>query len=174
MADRNGEKLVCGRAQTASMERETSPGIPVSMEIRDYKETPRVNYLDSQIGNEEKGKVTYHNSWITNKRITGENAGLLTECRRARWKIENENNNVLKNHGYNLEHNFGHGAEHAGDIYCLLNLLSFQVHGILQLIDEGYRKARGTFGRREEFFNGLRFSLRWFLHESWEDFMLFG
>jgi hypothetical protein len=51
--------------------------------------------------------------------------------------------------------------------------LSFQVHGILQLIDEGYRKARGSFGSREEFFNGLRFSLRRFLHNSWEDFMLF-
>jgi hypothetical protein len=51
--------------------------------------------------------------------------------------------------------------------------VSFQVHGILQRIDEGYRKARGSIGRREEFFNGLRFSLRRFPHKSWEDFMLF-
>jgi hypothetical protein len=80
---------------------------------------------------------------------------------------------VLKNHGYNLEHNFGHGAEHACKIYCLLNLLSFQFYGMLQLLDEQYRKARGSFGRRDEFFNGLRFSLRRFLHKSWEDFMLF-
>jgi hypothetical protein len=28
-------------------------------------------------------------------------------------------------------------------------------------------------GMREEFFNGLKFSLRRFLHKSWEDFMLF-
>ncbi|MDR1251625.1 MAG: hypothetical protein LBK62_05600, partial [Treponema sp.] len=143
------------------------------VEIRDHQETLLVNYLDFQIWNEEKGKATYHNSWITNKTITKDKVGLLTECGRARWKIENEHNNVLKNHGYNLEHNFGHGAEHAGEIYCLLDLLSFQFHGILQLIDEGYRKARGSFGRREEFFNGLRFSLRRFLHKSWEDFMLF-
>jgi hypothetical protein len=67
----------------------------------------------------------------------------------------------------------GHGAEHVCEIYCLLNLLSFQFHGILQLIDEGYRKARGSFGRREEFFDGLRFSLRRFPDKSWEDFMLF-
>jgi hypothetical protein len=57
-----------------------------------------------------------------------------TECGRAWWKIENEHNNVLKNHGYNLKHNFGHGAEQACELYCLL---SFQFHGILQLIDEG-------------------------------------
>jgi hypothetical protein len=92
------------------------------VEIRGHQETLRVNYLEFQIWNEEKGKATYHNRWITNKTITADNAGLLTECGRARWKIENEHNNVLKNHGYNLEHNFGHGAEHACEIYCLLNL----------------------------------------------------
>jgi hypothetical protein len=40
-------------------------------------------------------------------------------------------------------------------------------------MDEGYRKARGSLGMREEFFTGMRFSLRRFLHESWENFMLF-
>jgi hypothetical protein len=143
------------------------------VEIRDHKETLLVNCLDFQVWNEEKGKATYHNSWITNKTITKDNAGLLTECGRARWKIENERNNVLKNHGYNMEHNFGHGEEHSCEIYCLLNLLSFQFHGIPQLIDEEYGNARCSFGRREAFFNGLRSSLRRFLHKSWEDFMLF-
>jgi hypothetical protein len=95
---------------------------------------------------------------------------LLTECRRARWKIENEHNNVLKNHGYNLEHSFGYGKEHTCEIYCQLG---FHLYGMLQLIDEEYRKTRSSLGRRKEFFNGLRFLLRRFLHESWEDFMLF-
>jgi hypothetical protein len=54
-----------------------------------------------------------------------------------------------------------------------LNLLGFLFHGILQLVDEEYQKARFSFGRREEFFTGLRFALRRFLHGSWEDFMLF-
>src|SRR5207248_1356801 len=31
----------------------------------------------------------------------------IIACGRARWKIENESFNVLKNHGYELEHNFG-------------------------------------------------------------------
>jgi hypothetical protein len=64
-------------------------------------------------------------------------------------------------------------VEHAGEIDCWLNLLSVQFQGILQHIDEEYREARGSFGRREEFFKGLRFSPRRFLHESREDFMLF-
>jgi hypothetical protein len=125
VADRNGAELLFGREHTVDMERESSPGIPVSVDKRDHKETLLVNYLDFQ-----KGKVTYHNS-----RQCGVADGVWEGC----------------------------------ELYCLLNLLN----GILQLINEGYRKARGSFGRREEFFNGLRFSLRRFLHKSWEDFMLF-
>ena len=35
----------------------------------------------------------------------------IVACGRSRWKIENESFNVLKNHGYELEHNFGHGQK---------------------------------------------------------------
>jgi hypothetical protein len=143
------------------------------VEIRDNKETLRVNYLYFEIKNEETGKTTYKNSWITNKLITQENVKLLAQCGRARWKIENEHNNVLKNHGYNLEHNFGHGQNHASDMYCLLAMLAFQMHGIMHLLDEEYQKARRSFGRRDEFFAALRFSFQRFLHQSWEDFMRF-
>jgi hypothetical protein len=41
--------------------------------------------------------------WLTE---TVENS-VLEEKIVSKWKIENEHNNVLKNHGYNLEHNFG-------------------------------------------------------------------
>jgi hypothetical protein len=64
-----------------------------------------VNYLCFEMYNREKGKIVYKNSWITNKLITKENVRLPASCARARWKIENENNNVLKNCGYRLEHN---------------------------------------------------------------------
>ena len=61
--------------------------------------------------------------------MTEDNVALIASCGRARWKIENEHNNVLKNHGYNLRHNFDHGKDHASEMYCLLNLLSFLWHG---------------------------------------------
>jgi hypothetical protein len=132
-----------------------------------------VNYLYFEIWNEGKGKVTYKNSWITDKKIDADNVTELAGCARARWKIEHEYNNTLKNHGYNLEHNFGHGENHASEIYCVLNLLAFMMHGMLQLLDEDYQKARAAFGRRDEFFSALRFAFRRFLHNSWEDFMIF-
>jgi hypothetical protein len=57
-------------------------------------------------------------------------------------KIENERNNVLKHHGYHLEHNFGRVQEDACEIYAILNLPAFQMHGVMLLLDEGYQKAR--------------------------------
>jgi hypothetical protein len=61
---------------------------------------------------------------------------------------------VLKHHGYHLEHNFGHRQEHTGEIYALLNLLVFQMHEALLLLDEGYKKVRASIRRRDEFFGG--------------------
>lgn len=132
-----------------------------------------VNYIYFEIYNKEKDKIVYKNSWITNKTVTNENICLLVDCARTRWKIENENNNVLKNYGYHLEHNFGHGENHAGEIYCILNLFAFLVHGLMVLCDENFIKARSYFGRRDEFYNALRTFFWAFEFQSWDDFLIF-
>ena len=124
-------------------------GVP----LRDRKDALMVNYLSLEIRNERTGKVGYTNSL---DKVTGENVELLASRGRARWKIENEHTNALKNRGYNLEHNFGHGKEHASEIFLLLNLLAFQVHTILELCDEEYQKARGSVGRRDSYFHHTR------------------
>ncbi|MDR0758867.1 MAG: hypothetical protein LBF74_01990, partial [Treponema sp.] len=67
----------------------------------------------------------------------------------------------------------GHGKNHAGEIYAVLNLLGFLLHALMLLLEEEYQKTWGSFGRRETFFEGLRFSFRRFLHESWEAFLMF-
>jgi hypothetical protein len=63
-----------------------------------------------------------------------------------------DGNAVLKHHGYNLKHNFGHGGNHANEVFCMLNLLAFLFHGIQELTDEDYRRARAFFGRKDDFF----------------------
>jgi hypothetical protein len=143
------------------------------LENRAEGEKLLVNYVYYETYNREQGKIVYQNSWITDKPVTRENVQLLAECGRTRWKIENENNNVLKNYGYHLEHNFGHGESHACEIYCLLNLLAFMVHGLMILCDERFKRARSYFGRREEFYNALRTFFRAFEFPSWDDFLLF-
>jgi len=143
------------------------------VEIRQERPTLSVNIFSLEIWNEEKGKATYKNSWITDLGVDEKNVQEMTDCARARWKIENEHNNVLKHHGYHLEHNFGHGREHACEIYALLNLLAFQMHGVLSLLDESYRKARASIRRRDEFFAGLRLIFNRFLFQTWEEFIGF-
>jgi hypothetical protein len=51
--------------------------------------------------------------------------------------------------------------------YSLLDLLSFLIHGLQDLADDDYQKARASFGRRDEFFEALRYETRQYLHNSW-------
>ena len=53
--------------------------------------------------------MTYRHSCVTDLAVDRDTVVALAACGRARWKIENESFNTLKNQGYNLEHNFGHG-----------------------------------------------------------------
>ena len=46
---------------------------------------------------------------------------------RARWKIENETFNTLKNQGYQFGHNFGHGKQNLSTIFVMLMMLAFLV-----------------------------------------------
>jgi hypothetical protein len=119
------------------------------------------------------GKVSYKNSWVTNKPINAENAAHLATCGRTRWKIENEHNNVLKNRGYNLKHNFGHGKRHVNEVFFMLNLLAFQLHTILEFQDTDFQDARASVNRRDMFFYHLQAALRFALHENWRDFFVF-
>jgi hypothetical protein len=54
---------------------------------------------------------------------------------RARWKVENETFNTLKNQGYHFEHNFGHGQNHLSVVFAVLMMLAFLVDQIQQLGD---------------------------------------
>ena len=88
-------------------------------------------------------------SWITSLTISRENASALMRAGRARWKIENETFNTLKNQGYPFEHNFGHGKQYLCSTLAGLMLLAFlvdqiqeQVCRVFQLAKERWRSRR--------------------------------
>jgi hypothetical protein len=54
----------------------------------------------------------------------------------------------------------------------MLNVLSYLIHGIQDLAEEEYRKARSSFGRRDAFFWALRYEMSRDFHETWTDFLL--
>jgi hypothetical protein len=52
---------------------------------------------------------------------------------RARWKIENETFNTLKNQGYHFEHNYGHGHQNLSVVLAMVMMLAFLVDQTQQL-----------------------------------------
>lgn len=129
----------------------------------------QVNFFKFKIIN--KDKTTYKNSWVTDIAIDKGNIKNLVKGGRARWKVENETFNTLKNQGYHLEHNFGHGKKNLSMVFFMLNLLAFYIHQILELTDPVYQKCRQDFSSRKEFWNQLRCTFRFMVFESWESML---
>lgn len=92
-------------------------------------------------------KSQYYGKWITDLEITSDNAKTIIDGARAHWKIENECFNSLKNHGYNIEHNYGHGSENLCYNFYNFTLLAFTIHQIHQLVDKLFQEMREQFGR---------------------------
>ena len=74
-----------------------------------------------------------HFSWVTDLRVSQRNVYQLMRGGRARWKIENETFNTLKNQGYNFEHNYGHGEENLSVVFATIMMLAFLVDQTQQL-----------------------------------------
>jgi hypothetical protein len=125
----------------------------------------RVNYLEVW-ERSSKGELLYHNSWITDLDVDATNVAVVVQIGRTRWKIENAQFNVHKNHGYDLTHNDGHGQQTLSMVFYLLNLLAYVTHVILALGDRLYQRCRTQEARRE-LWNALRTLVNTLLVESW-------
>ena len=68
-----------------------------------------------------------HFSWVTDLRVSQRNVFRLMQGGRARWKIENETFNTLKNQGDHFEHHDGHGQQHLSVVFAMLMMLAFLV-----------------------------------------------
>jgi len=101
----------------------------------------RVNYLEYEQTEIKSGKTLYKSSWITDISVNEDNAKELVAVGRARWEIENETFNILKNQGYHMEHNYGHGKKYLATNFALLMLLAFLVDQIAQAKDAAFQLA---------------------------------
>jgi hypothetical protein len=91
---------------------------------------------------------TQHFSWVTDFAVTATNVMTLMRGGRARWKVENETFNTLKNQGYHFEHNFGHGQQNLSVVFAVLMMLAFLVDQIQQLGDALFQAALNKAKRR--------------------------
>jgi len=141
--------------------------------LQDGKQTLSVNWGELTVVNAKTGAQLYYNTFITNHRLSVQNVAQVAQAGRGRWKIENENNNVLKTKGYHLEHNFGHGKQYLSATMLSLNLLAFLFHTVLAWSDEQYALLRQVLARRQTFFEDFRALTRYMVFESWHHLMAF-
>ena len=132
-----------------------------------------VGWCEVTVTREDTGELLYKNSFVTDFEVTDTTVEAIVRDGRARWKVENENNNVLKTKGYHIEHNFGHGSQYLASLLLSLNLLAFLFHTVLDLVDEQYRAIRKTLGTRRRFFQDLEALLRYFQFENWDEVLVF-
>lgn len=138
--------------------------------IRDGNDAIRVNWFEVSIS-KPGGAPTYHGAFITNLVPDATNIVEMASCARARWKIENENFNVLKNNGYHLEHNFGHGKGRLASVLVALNLLAFSLHHASDTVEKLWQVARAASGTRVRFFNNIGTLANYMLFPNWASLM---
>jgi len=88
-------------------------------------------------------------TWITDLAVTRANVWRIMQAGRARWKIENETFNTLKNQGYNYEHNYGHGKENLSVVFALLMMLAFLIDQVQQLCNPLFQGAMVKWGSKK-------------------------
>lgn len=128
-----------------------------------------VNFVEVWEKN-KAGKQVYHSAYVTDLEVRGDNVGEIIWIGRGKWKIENEQFNVHKNGGYELEHNYGHGKKTLAIVFYFLNLLAFVAHKVLERSDRLYKKLRERETLRE-MWNGLRYCFRRFIAKSWKELL---
>jgi len=105
---------------------------------------------------EESENKTLHFAWVTDFTISKDNAYILMRGGRARWKIENETFNTLKNQGYHFEHNYGLGKEHLSEVFVMLMMLAFLIDQTQQLTSALFKAAWQKLGTKRALWENIR------------------
>jgi Transposase DDE domain len=114
----------------------------------------RVNFLYYQQTDKNGKKTTF--TWITNITINQNKLWALMKAARARWKIENETFNTLKNLGYHFEHNYGHGDDHLSTMFAYLMMLAFYIDQFIQACSRTFQQLQNVLKTKTKLWNTIR------------------
>ena len=107
-------------------------------------------------------------SWVTDLPIDDAHVMALMRGARARWRIENETFNTLKNQGDCFEHNFGHGKKHLSTVFAYLMMLAFLIDQCQQRCCTLFQAARHKAERARYFWERLRALFLGYQLPDWE------
>ncbi len=114
----------------------------------------KVNFLWFE-ETDRAGKVTRW-TWATSLPLTKKTVEKVMRAGRARWKIENETFNTLKNQGYNFEHNYGHGEQWLATVLAMLMMLAFLVDQVQERCCELFKQLRANLRTRTKLWETMR------------------
>jgi hypothetical protein len=113
----------------------------------------RVNCIEYwEIGDDR----VQHFRWVTDLRVSKRNVYALMRGGRARWKIENETGNTLKNQGYNFEHHDGHGMKNLSVVFAMVMMLACLVDQTQQLCCALFQAVWAKLGSKRLVWERLR------------------
>ncbi|MEE8304541.1 MAG: transposase [Candidatus Tectomicrobia bacterium] len=123
------------------------------MPLNESRSDVRVNFIEYWEVSRDK---VQHFSWVTDFRVTKSNVYQLMRGGRARWKIENETFNTLKNQGYHFEHNYGHGEQNLSVVFAMFMMLAFLVDQTQQLCCPLFRAVWHQLGSKRLLWERIR------------------
>jgi len=136
--------------------------VPLNHEHADLK----VNFIDYWEVKPNGKTFTY--ACVTDLPVTAENVAEIVRAGRARWKVENETFNTLKNQGYNLEHNYGHGKKHLSTVFATLMMLTFLMDQVQEACCRYFQEARLEFTAKKRLWERIRAHFALSTIASWE------
>jgi len=101
------------------------------------------------------GKTT-HWAWVTDLTLNPKTVKRIMRAGRARWKVENETFNTLKNQGYQFEHNFGHGQQFLSALFATLMMLAFFVDQLQQFGCKLFQAVWHKLGSKQHLWERIR------------------
>ena len=118
----------------------------------------------------QKKKSLYQKfAWITDIVIKAPMVENLMKGGRARWKIENETFNTLKNQGYHFDHNFGHGNQNLSVVMAYLMFTAFIIDQVQEFSCKHFKAALKKIGRLKYLWERMRNSFIHFKIDYWEE-----
>jgi hypothetical protein len=136
--------------------------VPLNSEHRDLL----VNFID--YWEIRPNGTTFMYACVTDLLLTADNVAEIVRAGRARWKVENETFNTLKNQGYHLEHNYGHGKKHLATVFATLMMLTFLIDQIQETCCRYFQEARREYRSKARLWERIRAYFALCKLASWE------
>ncbi|MDE0307397.1 MAG: hypothetical protein OXI87_21330 [Albidovulum sp.] len=134
--------------------------------LNETRSDVRVNLLEYAEVRPDGSKTGW--SWAADLPLDEATVFHVMRAARSRWRIENETFNTLKNHGYEFEHNFGHGEKNLSSVFATLCLLAFLIDQIQEHCCALFKKAKRYQERKLYLWRELRYCFGKVKMQDWE------